>query len=234
MKSRRSFCPCFALAALMGLAGCGGAKPTQPPGAPPSPTSVTKEEPGGDAYDPHLAALQRQLESHFGWRTDKDNQARFPLPDRRNWTRIRLMLVDHFVAFKYGEEPHTVTVGFIVELPEGAPPTSAACIQQFELQSMPTVAQFGGKVTDIESQMRRWNGMPLVIRRGTGHVRFMGTKYDAALTWAGFPAYDGSCLVYAVAIPWDGHQTLAEEMRDRWAGGFRKFVPYTVEPPFRH
>ncbi len=234
MNSRSTLSLCLSFAAAIWLVGCGGAKPTQPPGAPPTPTSVTKEEPGGDAHDPHLAALQRQLESHFGWRTDKDNQARFPLPDRRNWTRIRLMLVKHFVAFKYGEDPHAITAGFLVELPDDAPRTSAACIQQFELDAMPTVVEFGGKVTDLSSQMKRWNDQPLVVRQATGHVRFMGTKYDAALTWAGYPAYDGSCLIYAVAIPWDGHQSLAEAMRDRWTKGFRKFVPYTTEPPFRH
>lgn len=221
---------------LLGLGlflGCGASKPTQPPGAPPTPTTVTREDPGGDAHDPHLAALSRLLESNFGWRTDKDNQARFPLPDRRNWTRVRFLLIDHFVAFKYGEDQHAVTSGFVVKLPEDAPKTSAACTQQFELESMPKVAEFGGKVTDIESHMGTWKDMPLVVRRGTGHVKIFGKKYDAALSWAGYPAYDGACLVYAVAIPWDGSRAVAEELRDRWIDGFKKFRPYTTEPPVR-
>lgn len=216
------------------ISGCGISKPTQPPGAPPSPTSITKESPGGDAHDPHAAALTRQLESHFGWRTDKDHQARFPLPDRKNWTRVRFLVIDHFVAFKYGDDQHALTAGFVVSLPPGAPRTSAACVQQFEIESMPKVAEFGGKVADLESHMRTWNEMPLVVRRATGHVKIFGKKYDAALTWAGYPAYEGSCLVYGVAIPWDGNRKLAEELRDEWSQGFKKFRPYTVEPPFRH
>lgn len=225
----------FVMLLALGLSSaCGSSKPTKPPGVPPTPTSITKENPGGDAHDPHFAALTRQLESNFGWRTDKDNQARFPLPDRRNWTRVRFLIVDHFVAFKYGDDQHAVTAGFVVELPPEAPRTSAACIQQFELESMPKVGEFGGKVTDIESHMGTWKEMPLVIRRATGHVKIFGKKYDAALTWAGYPAYEGSCLVYAVAIPWNGNRALAEQLRDHWAGGFKKFRPYTTEAPFRH
>lgn len=231
-----SRCPLvFATLLTLGLLfGCGVRTPTQAPGAPPTPTSITRERPGGDAHDPHFAALTRQLDSNFGWRTDKDNQARFPLPDRRNWTRVRFLVIDHFVAFKYGDDQHAVTAGFVIPLPPDAPRTSAACIQQFEIQSMPTVAEFGGKVVDLESHMQTWNEMPLVVRRATGHVKIFGKKYDAALSWAGYPAYEGSCLVYAVAIPWDSNRALAEELRDAWTEGFTKFRPYTKEAPFRH
>ncbi len=238
MSARSSLPRIFAsalglLCGLGALSGC-GTQQTQPKGAPPTPESISKERPGGDAHDPHLAALERQLDSHFGWRTDKDNQARFPLPDRKNWTRVRFMLIDHFVGFKYGDDQHAITSGFVVQLQESAPKNSSACVEQFELESMPTVAEFGGKVTDVHTTMSDWNEQPLVVRKATGHVRFLGKNYDAALIWAGYPAYEDGCLVYAVAIPWDGHRELAEQMRDKWEAGFRKFRPYTAEAPYRH
>src|SRR5690606_36473528 len=102
-------------ALLLGTA-CGAGSQTQPPGAPPTPTSVTPDRPGGDAHDPHQAALTRQLEADWGYRTDRDRQARFPLPDRKNWKRVRFLLVDHFVGFKYGSDQHALTAGFVVKL----------------------------------------------------------------------------------------------------------------------
>jgi hypothetical protein len=217
---------------ILGTA-CGTAAPTQPPGAPPTPASVTPERPGGDAHDAHFAALKRQLEADWGYRTDKDRQARFPLPDRRNWKRVRFLLVDHFVGFKYGEDQHTLTAGFVVNLPEGSPHTSAACLEQFERESLRQVAQFGGKVTDVSMDMARWNEKPLIIRKATGHVRVLGKKYDAALSWAGYPAYERGCLVYAVAVPWDGQRDLAEQVRDDFSHGFQRFQPLTSDMPHR-
>ena len=70
------------------ILGCTGPA-RRPPGMPPSPESITMSEPGGDAYEPHLAALERQLEQSWGWRSDKDDQVHFPLPDWDNWRRIR-------------------------------------------------------------------------------------------------------------------------------------------------
>jgi hypothetical protein len=235
--SRLSRVPFSAVAGFsLLLVGCGSAAPKQPPGAPPSPESITREEPGGDAFDPHFAALTRQEESSWGWRTDKDNQARFPLPDRRKWRRVRFFLIDHFVGFTYGKkDPHAYSVGFVVELPEGAPRTSAACVQQFEIDSLPKVNELGGKLYDLETNIQSWNERPLVVRRASGTVRFMLKRYDAALAWTGYPAYANACLVYALAVPWEGHQELAENVRDKWSDeGFARFKPLTEDPPFRH
>lgn len=227
----------FALSLFAASVGaCGGAKLTQAPGAPPSPESVTLEEPGGDAFDPHLSALVLQHQASWGFRTDKDQQARFPLPDRRKWRRVRFFLLDHFVGFTYGKkDPHAYSVGFVVPLPRHAPRTSAACIEAFELDSMPKIKDLGGEVSELTTEVQTWQENPLVVRRASGTVRFMLTQYDAAIAWAGYPAYPDSCLVYAVAVPWNGQQKLAEMVRDKWAKeGFVRFHPLTEDTPFRH
>lgn len=211
-----------------------GDKGKVPSGQPPSPASVTKKHPGGDAADPHYAALLRQKESHWGWKSDKDAQARFPLPDRKNWTRIRLFMVDHFTAFKYGEEEHAVSAAFLVSLKADDPRTSAACVQRFEEQALPKVGEFGGKVSDIKTGVRSWNQLPLVVRQGTGKVDIMFKHYDAALAWTGYPAYEGTCLIYSVAVPWHGHKELAESVRNVWVKNFKRFIPLTENAPYRH
>ncbi len=209
-------------------------KPTRSPGvSQASPASVTRSHPGGDAKDPHYAALLRQKDAPWGWKADKDRQAHFPLPDRKHWTRIRFFGVDHFTAFKYGDKEHAVSAAFVVELKPEDPPTSAACVQRFEEQAMPKVSEFGGKVTNITTGVSGWNRKPLVVRQGTGAVNLMFKHYDAALAWTGYPAYEGACLIYSVAVPWHGHKELAESVRNAWAENFRRFVPLTKTVPFR-
>jgi hypothetical protein len=222
------------LGILMVSAGCSKPAPKQPVGAPPSPTSITRKAPGGDAHDAHLAALERQKASSFGWRTDKDNQARFPLPDRKNWTRVRFSLIDHLTAFKYGDEEHAIALAILMKVEGGAELTSALCVEQFERESLEKVAHFGGEVTDITSTMTQWNERPLVVRRASGTATMLFKKYEAALSWTGYPAYGDTCLIYAVAVQWDGHRALAEAVRDNWAQGFPRFRALTTDVPFRH
>lgn len=149
---------------------------------------------------------------------------------------MRFFLIDHFVGFTYGKkDPHAITVGFLVKLKESAPRTSAGCVEQFEFDSMPQVKDLGGKVSPIKTSMSSWQDAPLVVRTATGSVTFLMKRYDAALAWTGYPAYGDTCLVYALAVPWDGHQTLAEQVRDKWVvDGFQRFKPLTEEVPFRH
>ncbi len=93
---------CFVPAML--AMGCGGgaqapqqAVAAEP--APPAPASVTVKEPGGDAADPHAAALERLVSAPWGTRDDRDGQVNVPLPDSENWKRLRYFGVEQFVGF---------------------------------------------------------------------------------------------------------------------------------------
>src|SRR5690606_3693419 len=98
--------PGWGAVVLLLTAACGSSGVTQPPGAPPSPHTVTVAEPGGDAHDPHKAALERQLKEPWGARNDKDDQLHAPTPDWQNWKRVRYWGVDHFTGFRYGDDHH--------------------------------------------------------------------------------------------------------------------------------
>lgn len=231
ISASNRFCGIFLTTLL--VVGCGGGVRKQAPGVAPAPDTVTKEKPGGNAHDPHEASLQRQREADWGWRTDKDHQARFPLPDQRNWTRVRFSMVDHFTGFRYGKKHHAITAAFVVPLKPDDPQTSAACLERFEEHGRPLVRDLGGSVSDIKTKMQEWNGQPLVVRKATGAVDIFFKHHDAAIAWTGYPAYPGACMIYAVVIPWRGHEKLAEKVRNRWVRALDQFRPLTTEAPYR-
>ena len=212
---------------------CGGAM-RLPPGQAPTPQTVTKDDPGGNAHDPHKAALERQLTAKWGYRTDKDRQARFPLPDHTKWTRVRFMFVNHFTGFQYGDEHHTVSAAFVVPLEPGDEATSARCLQRFEENAFPKVRKLGGHVTDLETSEQGWKKQSLIVHEASGTIDVLFKHHDVALAWTAYPAYPGSCLAYAVAVPWDEHRELAEKVRDKWVEGFRHFHALTESVPYRH
>lgn len=210
------------------------AAPKPPPGVPPESKSVTKERPGGNARDPHQAALERQLRKEWGHRTDKDRQAQFPLPDHKNWTRVRFSLVKHFTGFRYGKKNHAITAAFVVPLKDGDVPSSAACIQRFEEEARPQVSELGGQVRDERTTLEEWSEAPLLVRSATGQIDVLFKRYDVSVAWTGYPAYNGQCMIYAIVVPWRKHRSLAEDVRDHWIEeGFRRFVPLTDEAPYR-
>lgn len=222
------------LLGALSVSACGAGVKKQAPGVAPAPETVTREKPGGNADDPQEAALKRQYEAPWGWRTDKDHQARFPLPDPRNWTRVRFSLIDHFTGFRYGKKHHSIAAAFVVSLKPSDPRTSAACIERFEESGLPLVRDFGGEVSELKTKMREWNHQPLVVRRATGKVSIFFRHYDAALAWTGYPAYPDKCMIYAVVVPWEGQQKLAEKVRNRWIDAFDQFRPLTQDAPFRY
>ncbi len=214
------------------LVACGSQR--LPPGHAPTPETITKDEPGGDAYDPHEAALMRQVDSSWGWRTDKDGQVRFPLPDRHNWTRVRFMFVNHFTAFKYGDDHHTIAAAFIVPLQPEDARTSAVCLQRFEEKAFSKASAFGGVITNLQEISEKWKEEKLVVHEATGEIDILFKHIEVALTWTAYPAYPNSCLAITVAVPWRDHQALAEKVRDKWTLGFPYFHPLTEGEPFRH
>src|SRR5690606_13488536 len=109
----------------------------QPPGQPPTPETITRAEPGGDAHDPHLAALQRLIEEPWGYREDRQNTLRVPMPDSPNWRRVRFHAVPTFAAFRYGDAHHAVIGVWVQAVEEGEPDDLASCLARFEAWGEP-------------------------------------------------------------------------------------------------
>ncbi len=219
---------------LGGFVASGCASQQRLSAAPPTPQSVTPAEPGGDADDPHSAALRRQLDEPWGRNTDKDRQLILPLADRKNWKRVRFWGVDHFTGFRYGDDHHMVTVAFIQDVGPGERLTSRDCLRRFEAWAMPQARGYMVEITSQEEQESSWRGKPLIVRKADGVVPtgFKTEAYSGA--WAAYPAYSDACLIYAVAVPWRDHPELAREVRDRWVSeGLARVKPKTKVRPFR-
>ena len=197
---------------------CGGPAQTtkHPPGLPPAPATVTVKEPGGDAADPHSAALERLMTAPWGTRNDKDDQVNVPLPDSENWKRVRYFGVEHYVGFRYGDDHHAMVIAFTQELPAGTPMKSDTCMRHFEAWGLPQTHPFDVKFSPFETNLGKWQGKILESRSVDGRVNLGFTASEFSGAWAAYPAYPDGCLVLAIAVPWHEHKDLAQKLRDRW------------------
>lgn len=221
------------------LVGCGASTPRQPPGAPPTPDSITRDEPGGDAFDPHEAALRRELEGRWGSRRDKDNQLVVPLVDKRNWKRVRFFLIDHFTGFRYGEDGHSLNVVLVQDIapdpddPE-KPPDAGLCLTRAEEWAKPQLDGYGVAVTNVATTYVRWRDQDIPVRLADARFDYLFERHDVSAAWASYPAYPDACLVFGVVVPWDGHPELARQVRDRWVNeGVARLRPRTKMRPVR-
>lgn len=224
----------LALAVLVVACGGGAASRRQAPGKPPTPLSVSIAEPGGDANDPHEAALRRQLEVPWGARNDKDDLIHAPTPDWPNWKRVRYRGFDHFTGFRYGDDHHVIAVVFVQDVPEGTPVKSETCMRRFEHWGRPQIRIFDVKFGPFGVHHGRWREHRIEVRSVDGEFASGFTKTQFSAAWTAYPAYPNACLVYAMAVPWRDHEALARKVRDRWvAEGFQYMHPLTTERPVR-
>lgn len=217
------------------VVGCGAAAPRQPPGKAPQPQTVTRAEPGGDAHDPHFAALQRQLQTTWGARNDKDDQIHAPTPDWKNWKRVRYWGVQHFTGFRYGDDHHVMAVVFVHSVEEGDSTDSASCMSRFEAWARPQLREYEVHLGPIRTKQQRWRGRDMLVKQLDGYVDLALERKFVSVAWVAYPeAYPDACLIYSVVVPWRGHQELAQRVRDRWVReGFRRMRPLTPTRPFR-
>jgi hypothetical protein len=225
---------CFGASVLAFASACASAPPRQPPGVPPTPASVTVAEPGGDAHDPHEAALMRQLSTKFSFQQDKDRQLRVPLSDGDHWQRVRFRLIDHFTGFRYGEDRHLVTVAFVLDTPPGEKQTSQTCMERFEADAIEKAESAAVSYQKVTEKTLKWKKKPLLVHSTDGGVNFLFRQYDFSAAWAAYPAYKDACLVYAVVVQWEGYPELARKVRDRWVDeAFQGIRPLTRTRPYR-
>lgn len=224
------------LLALTLTFGCGGAPTTPPPQAPvapPTPASVTRAAPGGDAPDPHAAALQRLLAEPLGERRDRDDQLLVLLPDHKNWKRVRYWGVEHFVGFRYGEDHHAMVVAFVLDVQDERP-TSEDCIRHFEAWGRPKIKSYEVKFQPFRAHHARFYDAPLVSLGvdGTVNLGFSTTQFSAG--WTAYSYYPRACMVMAVAVPWRDSVALAQQVRDRFlTEAFPLAKPLTETRPIR-
>ncbi len=223
--------------ASLSLAACASGPPPAPsapppPETPPSPESVTQKEPGGDAKNPHRAALERLLASPWGARSDKGEQILAPLPDWENWKRVRFWGFEHVAGFRYGQDYHAVGVARVQELPAGVPARSSTCLNAAEAWVRPQLQGFDVKLGAIEPKLMRWHDQVLEVHTMDGWVGWGVGSADFSAAWTAYPAYPGACLVYGIAVPWRGQKDVAMHVRDRFVSeGFLLLQALTEDKP---
>lgn len=219
------------------LGGCSGGATAQPkpPGMPPSPASVTLQQPGGDAADPHVAALRRLLEEPWGQRGDKDQQLLVALPDPDNWKRVRYWGVEHFLGFRYGKEHHALVVVFVQDSEEEHP-SSETCLRRFEAWGRPLTKPFDVDFQPFRPHYAKFRERPLIELSVDGELSFAFSRPQFSAAWAAYSIYPHACLISAVAVPWrsKANTELAQKVRDRFVSeGFAQFQPLTDVRPTR-
>ncbi len=222
------------LGAALLLIACGSSVQRLPPGKPPTPKSVTRADPGGDAHDPHLAALTRLLKAPWGRRNDKDNQLHVPTPDWKNWKRVRYWGVEHFVGFRYGDDHHAIAVAFVIDVKEDEPLDSASCIARFEKSGRQRAKSYSVELSPISTHYTQWEGHPVVVKYVDAYIDMGMSRNFYSGAYAAYPAYTDACLVYAVAVPWRDQEDTARAVRDRFVDeGFNQMFPKTETRPYR-
>lgn len=205
-----------------------------PPERPPTPASVSVKEPGGDAPDPHAAALWRQLTEPWGARNDKDDQLHVPTPDWEHWKRVRYWGVEHFSGWRYGDDHHVAAAAVLLDVERGAPHTSELCLQRFDAAAVPKAKRLGVSIAQRRVVTRRWRDKPLFVEVADGWIDsgFSRKHYSAA--WGAYAAYPDACLIYFAAFAWRDQEALAKRARDRWVEeGFSRVNPLTPTRPYR-
>jgi hypothetical protein len=189
---------------------------------------VNREEPGGDADDPHQAALERLIKEPWGWRNDKEDALHVPLPDWKNWRRIRYYGVPTFVGFRYGDDHHAVIAIWVRPADDGA--TADQCLDSFEKWAAPTAHSFSVKLGPSKLTRSPWNPHPVVPRDALGSTNageVVAKSFDAqidtllatssyASAYAGYVIWPKTCTIFGVAIPMRGNVELAHQLRDRY------------------
>jgi len=217
------------------MVACGAGVERQPPGRPPAPRTVTAAEPGGNAYDPHAAALDRLLQTGWARRLDKDAQVEIAMPDVLKWKRVRFRGIEHFVGFRYGKAHHAMIGGFVVDMPAGAKVTSERCLRRFETWGRPQARYYDVQLEPIQSRVVRWKGQSIVVHEVEGHVDTLLSRRSFSAAWTAYPAYPDACLVVGVAVQWRKHPDLARKVRESFVTfGFGETKIRTLAKPYRH
>jgi len=201
----------------------------------PSPASVNRDHPGGDAPDPHAAALVRLLQEPLGMLRDKDDQVRIELPDSRNWRRVRFRGFPHLTGFKYGKARHAVDVVATLDTRAGRAPQSLACIRYAETLARPRIRALSVELGPITETRITWRDTVIVVHAVDGVFPYGWKRIAFSAAWAAYPAYGSACLLEGIGIKHGSRPDLAKLARDRWIlDAASRVEPRTHDKPYRH
>ena len=202
--------PCGAPAALRVRLVSGAAAPCTPP----TPASISVAEPGGDASDPHAAALLRQLSEPWGARNDKDDQVHVPTPDWEHWKRVRFWGIDHFAGFRYGADHHVVSILLVQDAKAGD--DSRACLRRFELEARARLNAFDVQLGRASERETVWRDTPIAVRSVDGSLALGFSRREFSAAWTAYRRIRHvSRVCHGRTL---GHPTGARAaVRDRWA-----------------
>lgn len=219
---------------MTALATACSSLPRQPPGSPPSPESISREDPGGDAHDPHLAALSRLIDEPWGFRSDKEEALRIPMPDARNWRRVRFFGVPALAAFRYGDDHHAVIGVWVRPSEAGEEDDLESCLNRFEAWGKPMARRFRVQAKPGESIELRWRREPILARSLEAKVNSWLSKKTYAAAYAAYPMWPGTCSIIGLAVASRGSEAEAQEVRDRYIHeGFRRLIRKMRVPPIQ-
>jgi hypothetical protein len=203
--------------------------------AQPSPQSVELDEPGGDAPDPHAAALAQLVAAPLGWASDKDDQVRVMLPNSGMWKRVRYRGFEHLAGFRYGADHHAIAVVIVHDTRQGRAPTSESCMRYAETLARPRARTLSVETQPIAETKVPWRGQTVIMHSVDGEFPFGFRRVQFSAAWIAYPAYESSCLYQAFAVKYEGHAELARRLRDRWMQHAASQVDIrTTTKPYRH
>ena len=206
----------------------------------PSPGSRTKEEPGGDAADPELAALTRLAEGDVTRRWDKPEVLAVHLVDSKLWRRVKASSLPARVMFRYGDDTHALAV--VMYQPSDGPDDPASCLKKFmsfadDAASTYDISYDASPVYPREQSLEGVK-KPMVIQLAEGRVNAPFFQDDYVGGIAAYQSFPGTCLVEAIAFIATKHPAAARRARDRWVNDAAPLLQWDMKkvgdhaPPF--
>ena len=197
---------------------CGASGPKKPPGTPPTPATVTRDEPGGDAADPQLAAMLRLGREPWGWRNDKRDFVRFPLSDWQNWRRVRFWGAPTFLGFRYGDKHRAVAAMWMRRLRPGDTEDPGSCFRYLEEWAQPLVDTYGAVIKVVSEVPKTWRtSNDVLVRRMDVEVAGLISSKAYRTAAAATVPWPHVCAVYGYAFYAEDDEQAASAARDRHA-----------------
>ena len=236
----------YAAAGACGTLGCSSAPAAvvvaRPVAAAAPPKDDGKASDGtgkGTAGDAHAAALEQLKSAPIGLRGDKQGSVRVPLPDARNWTRVKFWGVKSLVGFRYGKEHHAIVGAVVTHVDAPGDPTApGVCHASFEAWARPMMKAFDVDLKyDAPDAFVGKAGHLVEVTSLTASTATVLSHDTYLVSYAAFPVpeWNNGCLVVGLAVPARDEGERARAVRDRWVkeGLPRLQVTSKSDPPER-
>ena len=240
--------PLASLVALTVLAGCATSStytqaaaappplPAAEPAREPTPQSITVANPGGDAPDPELAALERLEREPWGVKRDRYATLIVPLADTRHWRRVKLWGYPTRTAFRFGDDHYGITA--VWYQPSTGPSDPESCLKRFSGAAQAQAEGMGAQLLDtrlvhVMQHTERYD-RPMVVQVFEGSVDAIVETKDYMGAIASYPSFPGTCLLQGFVVVAGKHPELARRVRDRWVAEAAPRLSWharVVEPP---